>query len=77
MDNKSIFHFTVEELIEILQQYPKKMPIVVNGYEGGYENVNTPVVQKIKHKPGSPYWDGEFQIDDNGTNALILQRNII
>ena len=33
-----------------------------------------PIVLKIRHIPENMYWDGEFQIDENGIDALILER---
>jgi len=74
-DKKSeIFNYTVGELIEVLKEYPKDMPVIVSGYESGYENFYLPFVQKVGHLPENMYWDGEFQIDENGIDALILER---
>ncbi len=69
-----IFNYTVGELIEILKEYPIDMPVIVSGYENGYENFYHPTVRKVEHLPENMYWDGEFQIDENGINALILER---
>ncbi len=74
--NKDTYNFTVGELIKILQQYPKDMPVVVSGYENGYENFYHPLVKKVKHIPENPYYDGEFQLDDNGTEVLLLEREV-
>jgi len=71
---REIFNYTVGELSEILKEYPKDMPVIVSGYESGYENFYHPNVQKVKHIPENMYWDGEFQIDENGIDALILER---
>ncbi len=76
MNNKNIFNFTVGELIEILKQHPKDMPVIVSAYETGYENFYQPLVKKIEHLPDNMYWDGEFQLDDNGTDVLILEREV-
>ena len=73
---RRIFNFTVGELTEILKEYPKDMPVIVSGYESGYENFYHPIVQKVKHIPENMYWDGEFQIDENGFDALILEREL-
>ena len=46
-DRKSgIFNYTVGELIEVLKEYPKDMPVIVSGYESGCENFYLPIVQK-------------------------------
>jgi hypothetical protein len=76
MNDKNIYNFTVGELIEILQQYPQDMPVVVSGYENGYENFYQPFVKKVIHLPENPYWDGQFQPDDNGTEVLLLEREV-
>ena len=74
-DKKSeIFNYTVGELIEVLKEYPQDMPVIVSGYESGYGNFYLPIVQKVRHLPENMYWDGEFQIDENGIDALILER---
>lgn len=74
MSNSNTYNFTVSELIKILQQYPDDMPVVVSGYENGYENFYHPYVKKVKHFPENPYYDGQFQLDENGTEVLLLER---
>ncbi len=74
MSNKSIYNFTVGELLKILQLYPDDMPVVVSGYENGYENFLHPFVKKVNHLPENPYYDGQFQPDDNGMAVLLLKR---
>jgi len=76
MNDKNIFNFTVGELIKILRQYPEDMPVVVSGYESGYENFYHPFVKKIIHLPENPYSDGEFQLDDNGMEVLLIEREV-
>ena len=76
MNNKKIFSFTVGELMEILKQHPKDMPVIVTGYESGYENFYQPFEKKITHLPENRYWDGEFQLDDKGIDVLILEREV-
>lgn len=76
MSDKNIFNFTVGELVKILQQYPEEMPVVVSGYENGYENFYPPFVKKVTHLPENPYYDGQFQPDDNGSESLILEREV-
>ena len=72
------FHFTVAQLIDALKLLPPDLPVVVSGYENGYENFFQPYVSKLKHEPENPYYDGEFQTADEGEkdtfDALILQR---
>ncbi len=54
--------------------YPEDMPVIVSGYENGYENFYQPYVKKVKHLPDNPYYDGQFQLDENGAEALLFQR---
>ena len=83
MDNKNKnFCFTVGELIGILKSMPQDLPVIVSGYEGGYENFYQPAIMTMKHQPDNPYYDGEFQRvheKDNDKNektfkAVALQR---
>lgn len=76
MSDNKIYKFTIAELIKILQQYPEDMPVVVSGYEGGYENFYYPFVKKVNYLPANPYYEGIFQPDDNGTEVLILEREV-
>ena len=80
MSSKNKFNFTVGELIKILQQYPKHLPVVLSGYESGFENFYAPYVADLIHKPENMYWDGEFQPvegnDKNNFKALILKREL-
>ena len=75
IDKRSkIFSYTAGELIVLLKEYPKDMPVIVSGYENGYENFYHPTVQKVTHLPDNMYWDGEFQVDENGIDVLVLER---
>ena len=76
MNDETPYNFTVGELIEILKEHPKDMPVIVSGYENGYENFYQPIVQKVKHHPENTYHEGQFQIDEDGENALILKREL-
>ena len=76
MRDKNTYYFTVGELIKILQQYPDNMPVVVSGYENGYENFYHPYVKKVKHLPENQYYNGQFQLDDHGTEVLLLEREV-
>ena len=39
---------TAAELIELLSKYPADMRVIVNGYEGGYDDITAPVKTPIK-----------------------------
>jgi hypothetical protein len=76
MPDKNTYHFTVGELIKILHLYPEDMPVVVSGYENGYENFYQPYAKKVKHMPENTFYDGQFQPDDHGTEVLLLEREV-
>ena len=69
---------TVKELIEILKQMPADLPVLVNGYESGFDNFYNPSIKTLKYVPEVKYWDGEFQQSDNESGnlieAVVLQR---
>ena len=73
-------NFTVAELIEVLQKLPQELPVLVTGYESGYEDFYMPEVQSLSHQPENTYYDGAFQIPENGENnlisAVILEREV-
>lgn len=76
--DKNTFHFTAAQLIEILKGFPQDMPVVVSGYESGYENFYQPIIRKLTHKPENMHWDGQFQpaetADKQTFEAIILAR---
>ena len=76
------FYFTVGELIEVLQSMPRELPVLTNGYEGGYENIPQPTLMTMTHQLENPYYDGQFQcVHETGSGkepdtfkAVVLQR---
>ena len=76
----------VQELIEILGEYPQEMRVVVQGYEDGYDDLTSD--QILKHKitlntgrhswegvHGDPLWTkGEGNQDAEQVDAVILHR---
>jgi hypothetical protein len=72
------FHFTVAQLIEILQSLPQDLPVLTSGYESGFENFYPPKIVALKHQPENKYYEGEFQETDEKDQdtfpAIILQR---
>ncbi|KJS03387.1 MAG: hypothetical protein VR65_01665 [Desulfobulbaceae bacterium BRH_c16a] len=75
---KEVFHFTVSQLIEVLQTLPQELPVLVSGYETGYENFHQPTVITLKHEPENMYFEGEFQTTETGDTeifaAVVLER---
>jgi len=78
MSQKEIFHFTVGQLVDILQTLPQDLPVLTSGYESGFENFYRPEILELKHEPENPYFEGEFQVadekDKNTFKAVILHR---
>jgi hypothetical protein len=58
------FYFTVQELIEALKSFPSDTPVIVSGYENGFENFYQPTMIKVKYEPENMYFEGEFQPGD-------------
>ena len=79
MNSKNIkFNFTVAELIEELKKYPQDLPILVSGYEDGFENIMPPATKKLFHISEAPYYVGEFQTSEEENQetfeAVVLRR---
>jgi len=78
--SKPLTTFTVAKLIEALKEFPQDTPVVVSGYESGYENIQPPKLVSLKYQKENKYWDGEFQEvtqEDNDTlNAVVLNRMV-
>ncbi len=54
---------TVGELIRLLQTYPQDMPVVVDGYEGGYDDLKKDlvVVRDIRLNASKLWWEGQHR----------------
>ncbi len=74
MSTEEIFYFTVGDLKRILEDFPSDMPVLVSGYDSGYENFTHPYVIKVEHNPESYYKDGQFEHSATGIEVLILER---
>ena len=79
MNQKNIkFNYTVAELIEELKKHPQDLPVLVSGYEDGFENIMPLTIIKLNHKPESQYWIGEFQTaeeeNEGDLEAVVLRR---
>jgi len=80
MSKKELFHFTVGQLIEFLKSLPQELPVLTSGYESGFENIYQPDIIKVKHEPENMYYEGEFQVAEDGDeetyDAVVLRRVI-
>ncbi|TRZ74413.1 MAG: hypothetical protein D4R93_06625 [Deltaproteobacteria bacterium] len=70
--------YTVGELIRLLESLPPDLPILVSGYESGFENFYQPYVVRLNHLPDNPYYEGEFQLankdDKEWIEGVVLTR---
>lgn len=66
----------VKELIEYLTLEDPEMRIVVDGYESGYDELETICFTKVTPNPKSEekFWEGEFNevVDNNTTSETVL-----
>jgi len=78
MSQKDVLHFTVGQLVEILKSLPQDLPVLTSGYESGFENFYQPSIIKVKHEPENMYYNGEFQVAEDGDgvtfDAVVLRR---
>ena len=78
-ENKT-FHYSVGELLAILQNLPQDLPVLISGYESGFENFYPPEIKALKYFPENKYYEGEFQLaeknEKNTFQAIVLQRVI-
>ena len=78
MSKKEVFHFTVGQLVDILKSLPQDLPVLTSGYESGFENFYQPDIIKVKHEPENMYYEGEFQVAEDGDeetfDAVVIRR---
>lgn len=76
MDDK--FYYSVGKLIEDLKKMPPDLPILVSGYDSGYDNFYYPEIVRLKHEPDAFEDEGEFQPaaagEDEAFRAVVLIR---
>jgi hypothetical protein len=54
-----MFNYTVKSLIEKLKEYPEDMPVLVDGYKDGFDNIHNISSEEVYYHD-SPYC-GEFE----------------
>ena len=78
MSEKEVFHSTVGQLVDLLKTLPQDLPVLTSGYENGFENFYPLSIIKVKHEPGNMYYEGEFQVAEDGDvgtfDAVVLRR---
>ena len=78
MSKKEIFHSTVGQLVDFLKTLPQDLPVLTSGYENGFENFYPLSIIKVRHEPENEYYDGEFQVAEDGEeetfDAVVVRR---
>jgi len=80
MSKKEVFHSTVGQLVEFLKTLPQDLPVLTSGYENGFENFYQPSIIKVKHEPENMYYEGEFQVAEDGdeeTFDVVVLRRVV
>lgn len=67
---------TVSELISILEKYPPGYIVLVDGYEGDFDNVNSKEIRVVSIVSSlyNDGYSGEFKEGQSPVNALIIPR---
>lgn len=65
---------TVADLQAYLSDKSPSLPVMVDGYEGGYSHPN-PVMCKVLGPDKVSWYYGDYEDDENGVEALILSRS--
>ncbi len=73
---------TVKDLQELLASFPPEMPVLVDGYEGGYDDIaDEPTVIEVVVKPNAPDYWGRYdyphaypETHESGQKVLLLSR---
>ena len=55
---------TAEELIEQLQKLPPETPVLVEGYETGFDGIVDLTSEQVVRYRHAQEWDGEYQAPD-------------
>lgn len=63
---------TVKELIDYLSQENPDMEVVVNGYEGGYDPIQTPYKKFVSEVPNSKWYNGIYEASHNMMGKIVL-----
>jgi len=69
----------VRELIEALKRFSGEMPVLTDGYEGGYEEIRNHKSVDVIHEPQKTAYDGEYQDAEVKTagsiKVVVIGRN--
>ena len=78
MEVNNTMPYTVKDLIAILTKFPQDLPVLVSGYESGFECFYEPEILDLVYNNDTMYYDGEYQLSSEGeitdVTAVVLQR---
>ena len=60
---------TAEELITQLQKLPPETPVLVEGYETGFDDIVELIPEQVVRYRHAPEWDDEYQALDRFSNS--------
>ncbi len=70
--------YTVEQLINELKKFPSDLPVITDGYEIEYENIEMPKEITVTFSPNEPYYNGQFhetkEKSDEAFKAVVIKR---
>ena len=65
---------TKSELIELLKPYPGDIKILVDGYEDGFDDVNSFQEIEVELLEGKSTYNGKYVKSINGEQSFVLSR---
>jgi hypothetical protein len=63
---------TIKELTEYLSKENPNMEVVVAGYEGGFDPINTIFKKSVKEMPDRAWYDGFYEESNEGMGKVVL-----
>ena len=67
---------TVKQLINNLSKLPEELPVLVDGYEGGLDDVTGTKITRIDFDANDEWWYGHHELNHESKNqAVYLKTN--
>lgn len=63
---------TAGQLIEILSKYPSDLPVLVEGYETGFDEIHKVQTIEAEVNQDAEDWDGQYQPAEKGAACLLI-----
>ena len=62
---------TVQDLMRILSRYPADLRVVVEGYEGGIDDLEPSDIRQIVLDKNTDWWNGRHEATSRGENGTV------